>query len=188
MAENLKTTKYNDNTAIHNITNGTEWKTTLDGAYTYYNHDIAQKDTLGSLYNYYAVETDKLCPNGWHVPTDNEWKTLEGTVDSQYGVGNTVWDNSDWRGQDAGEKLKSGEKWFYGGTGTDDYGFSAIAGGDIDGQSGEFERTGEWGTWWAAKNGDEAEIYRRYITNQNENIARYSSNPRSGYSIRCIKD
>lgn len=188
LVENLKTTKFNDGSNIPNVVANNEWNTITTAAYTWYENDIANKDSYGALYNYYAVESDKLCPTGWHVATDNEWKQLEGSVDSQYEVGNTEWDKTEWRGQDAGVKLKSREQWLYGGVGTDNFGFSALPGGDIDGQSGAFERVGEWGTWWVAKDGTETDVYRRYLTNHEDKIARFPSNPRSGYSVRCIKD
>ncbi|MGC3978546.1 MAG: fibrobacter succinogenes major paralogous domain-containing protein [Paludibacteraceae bacterium] len=77
MAENLKTTKYNDGTAIPNVTNNDTWWSSTTGAYCWYNNDISNKATYGALYNWYAVNTGKLAPKGWHVPTDAEWTTLE---------------------------------------------------------------------------------------------------------------
>jgi uncharacterized protein (TIGR02145 family) len=76
MAENLKTTRYNDGTAIPNVTAMllgmvNYW---CIGAY-YNNNDPANNTTYGKLYNWYAVNTGKLAPAGWHVPTDAEWTT-----------------------------------------------------------------------------------------------------------------
>jgi len=77
MAENLKTTKYNDGTAIPNVTVITDWAGLTDGAYCWYDNDeTTYKAIYGALYNGYAVNTGKLCPVGWHVPSDAEWTTL----------------------------------------------------------------------------------------------------------------
>ena len=73
---NLKTTKYNDGTSIPNVTNDTSWSNLTTGAYCWYNNDVSYKNPYGALYNWYAVNTGKLAPKGWHVPSDAEWTTL----------------------------------------------------------------------------------------------------------------
>lgn len=190
LADNLKTTKYNDGETILTITDDTEWKNATQGAMCYYANDFENEETYGALYNFYTVETDKLCPEGWHVATDNEWKELEGYVDSEYGIGNSVWDTEGWRGSDVGVKLKSDKGWLGGSeqNGTDNYGFGGLPGGAREGISGEFQRVEEWGLWWSSKNADETNVYRRYLGNHDDNIARFSSDPQSGYSVRCIKN
>ena len=77
MTENLKTTKYNDGTDIAFITDSLGWLNDQLGAYTWFHNDIDYKNVYGALYNWYAVNTTKLCPNGWHAPTEDEWITLE---------------------------------------------------------------------------------------------------------------
>ncbi|MBL0286085.1 MAG: fibrobacter succinogenes major paralogous domain-containing protein [Bacteroidetes bacterium] len=76
MMENLKTTKYNDGTAIPNVTSNTEWGALNTGAWCYYSNDANNNNTYGKLYNWYSVNTGRLAPNGWHVPTDIEWLEL----------------------------------------------------------------------------------------------------------------
>ena len=77
MVENLKTTRYNDGTAIPLVTDGTAWAALTTPGYCWYNNDSATyKNTYGALYNWYAVNTGKLAPTGWHVPTDSEWTVL----------------------------------------------------------------------------------------------------------------
>ena len=77
MVENLKTTKYNDGTAIPLVTDNTAWGALTTPGYCWYNNDSATyKNTYGALYNWYAVNTGKLAPTGWHVPTDSEWTVL----------------------------------------------------------------------------------------------------------------
>ncbi|HOW40467.1 MAG TPA: fibrobacter succinogenes major paralogous domain-containing protein [Bacteroidales bacterium] len=76
MAENLKTTKYNDGSDIPNVTDNTAWGLLSSGAYSEYNNDPLLVNTYGRLYNWHAVNTNLLCPTGWHVPTDTEWANL----------------------------------------------------------------------------------------------------------------
>jgi uncharacterized protein (TIGR02145 family) len=75
-AQNLDVSKYNDNTPISNITDQTQWVDATEGAWAYYNNDAAVGALHGKLYNWYTVETGKLCPEGWHIPSSNEWNTL----------------------------------------------------------------------------------------------------------------
>ena len=76
MAENLKTTKFNDGAAIPNVIDNFSWMILETPSYSWFNHDINNKNIYGGLYNWYTVNTGKLCPAGWHVPSDTEWTTL----------------------------------------------------------------------------------------------------------------
>ena len=78
MAENLKTTKYNDGTSIPYVTDNWEWYNLTTPAYCWKNNDPeANKNIYGAMYNWYAVNTGKLCPAGWHVSTKPDWETLK---------------------------------------------------------------------------------------------------------------
>src|ERR1035437_7342214 len=78
MKENLKTTKYNDGTSIPNVVSQTTWAALTTPAYCWYNNDIVTyKDTYGALYNGFTINTGKICPVGWHVPSHDEWTTSE---------------------------------------------------------------------------------------------------------------
>lgn len=72
MAKNLASTKYNDGVSISNTS-----FCGSSGAYCYLENNIGNANTYGVLYNWHAVKTGKLCPQGWHIPTDNEWAILE---------------------------------------------------------------------------------------------------------------
>lgn len=76
MAENLKTTKYNDGAAIPYVVDNFSWMILETPSYSWFNHDVNNKNIYGGLYNWYTVNTGKLCPAGWHVPSDTEWTTL----------------------------------------------------------------------------------------------------------------
>jgi uncharacterized protein (TIGR02145 family) len=78
MAENLKVTHYNDGSEIPNITNNGEWNGLSSGAYGDYDNNPPNSETYGRLYNWYTVDDDRgVCPEGWHVPSDEEIKQLE---------------------------------------------------------------------------------------------------------------
>ena len=76
MAENLKTTKYNDGTDIPYVTDYSTWLGLKTGAYCWPKNDFNNKDIYGGLYNWYTISTGKLCPKGWHIPSYEEWTTL----------------------------------------------------------------------------------------------------------------
>jgi uncharacterized protein (TIGR02145 family) len=95
--ENLKTTKYNDGTTIPNITDNEVWANLTTPGYCWYDNDASTfKAIYGALYNWYAVNTGKLCPLGWHIPTRDDYTTLMLFLDTD-----GTWDNND-----AGGKLK----------------------------------------------------------------------------------
>jgi uncharacterized protein (TIGR02145 family) len=101
MAENLRTTKFNDGS---NMT---------AGAYYWYNNDpVSFKDTYGALYNWYAVNTGKLCPTGWNVPSDEEFKQLEMALGMSRASADTSYVDFDvygmgFRGTDQGTQMKA---------------------------------------------------------------------------------
>ena len=187
MAENLRTTTYNNGTEIPDITGNITWVGLSSGAYCWYNNNKSNAATSGALYNWYAVNTGNLCPNGWRVPTDEEWKYLEGYVDTRYGVGDPVWNNSRWRGQDAGQRLKATSGWESGGNGTDDLGFSAVAGGERI-SNGRFFLLGSSGFWWSRTAFDESAAWYRCLVFCSEDVHRDIHPKRLGFSVRCLRD
>jgi len=75
--ENLRTTTLNDGTDIPLVTDNTEWAALSTMAYSWYdNNSSAYKNVYGALYNWYTVNTGKLCPEGWHVPSHSEFVVL----------------------------------------------------------------------------------------------------------------
>jgi uncharacterized protein (TIGR02145 family) len=78
MAENLRATKYNDGKPIPLVTDNATWGSLTTSGYCWRDNDsVKYKNTDGALYNWYAVNSGKLCPTGWHVPGDQDWTTLE---------------------------------------------------------------------------------------------------------------
>jgi uncharacterized protein (TIGR02145 family) len=128
-----------------------------------------------------------ICPSGWHLPTDEEWKILEGIADSQYEIGNTIWNNSNsFRGFDAGKNLKSTSGWSANGNGTDIYGFTAISGG-YWWQNGFFENA-NFGIYWTSTLSNQSLPWYRGFRMDMNGVARFTFDGVNGYSVRCLKD
>jgi uncharacterized protein (TIGR02145 family) len=178
MAENLKSTHYADGDPIPLITDVLDWTATEEGAYCFYNNnEMEYGKTYGALYNWIAVDDSRnVCPGGWHVPSNMDWVIL---ID--FAGGNDV----------AGAKLKEvgDSHWFNNSYSTDEFGFTALPGGDRN-QTGGFGNITHNGKWWTA---DVAEVFptqRWYyqIDGSGFNIAKLRWFPNAGYSVRCVKD
>jgi len=129
-----------------------------------------------------------ICPPGWHLPTDEEWKVLEGAVDKQYGIGDPDWDLSGYRGYDAGTNLKTTSGWYFGGNGsTDLFGFSGLPGGYRP-SSGYFGIIGYYGYWWASTESSSYFAWNRNLGYNYPEVDRYYYYKESGYSARCLRD
>ena len=142
MTENLRTTKYSDGNAIPNITDNTAWSNLSTGAWCNYDNSSSNGITYGKLYNWYAVNTSKLCPTGWHVPTDAEWTVLTGYLT-----------NNGHSGAE-GTALKATSGWSSV-NGTDDYGYYGWLGlpGGYRHNYGSFDYIGSIGYWWSSSLG-----------------------------------
>jgi len=187
MAENLKTTTYNNGTKILYVTKDSAWTSLSNDAYCWYNNNENNVKTYGALYNWYAVNTGNLCPDGWRVPSDEEWKYLEGYVDTQYGVGNPIWNSTGGQGSDASQRLKATSGWKSGGNGTDSFGFSALPGGERLSR-GRFFIVGCNGFWWSSSEYNTSYAWYRSIIYSIDNIIRNGHDKRFGFSIRCLRD
>jgi uncharacterized protein (TIGR02145 family) len=185
MVENLKTTKYNDNSAIPNVTGNAAWVALTTPGYAWYSNDAAYyKPISGALYNWHAVKTGKLCPTGWHVPTDADFNALEiglGLPQAQA----DVWG---WRGTDHGKQLKNTTGWNAGENGTNTSGFSAIPGGYRYYADGTFASAGTIGYWWSATEHDAARGWYRRLDGNNNGVYKASTDKKAGKSVRCIKN
>jgi uncharacterized protein (TIGR02145 family) len=159
-----------------------------------YDDDHSKCDEYGGLYQwnemmqYITQQGAKgICPNGWHIPTDEEWKILEGTVDSQYPVGDPEWDELGYRGFDAGKNMKSTYGWSNNGNGTDLYGFEAIPAG-IRGSGGVFGGLDSHVYWWSSSEFSGSYAWLRYLYYDYDRSHRNYGGETIGRSVRCIKD
>jgi uncharacterized protein (TIGR02145 family) len=175
MGQNLKTTKYNDGKPIPLVTVNNTWGSLKTSAYCWYNNDIGYKNPYGALYNWYAVNTGKLCPVGWHVPTDAEW-----TILTNYLGGESV----------AGGKLKEigTIHWLSPNEGaTNETGFTALPGGwrNTDGTS---IFIGILGSFWSYTEDIISLHWVRHLSIDNGNANRSDNNNNYGFSVRCVRD
>jgi uncharacterized protein (TIGR02145 family) len=107
---NLDVTTYSDGTPIPQVTSQSEWINLTTGAWCYYNNDPANGEIYGKLYNYYAVEGKhdndpntpykQLAPNGWHIPSNDEWRELVNHLDTNANGGSNYYNQS-------GSKMKT---------------------------------------------------------------------------------
>ncbi len=187
--ENLRTTTLNDGQEIINTPDDEDWLYQTAPAYSWYENHPAHASGFGALYNWFAIDTGRLCPAGWRVPTDEDWKILEGNVDSEYGQLDPEWDREGHRGYDAGAQLKSTSGWdVYGNgiNGFDSFGFTALPAG-FRASNGFFSGTHGLTQFWLADDYSEMRAWRRILNHDNDMVARYPSSKASGYSVRCIR-
>ena len=178
MAENLRATKFNDNTNISLITDYKIWDTLSAPAYCWYGNSTYYKDPYGGLYNGYAITTNKLCPIGWHIPSMIEWKIL---IDYCGGL------------EFAGIKLKEQGKrhWIDDFNATNLTGFTALPGGVRYAlkKKVDFTGIGSEGVWWSSTlESDKYNSYRGLNISFTSNVFLHSLIFKCGYSVRCIMD
>jgi uncharacterized protein (TIGR02145 family) len=186
---NLKVTKYNDGTSIPDSTNST-WGTAAIGARTEYvgvgTPSSGYVGTYGYLYNWYAAaDTRKLCPAGWHVPTDGQWTALiQFLVPSE-----TLSTSSTTQSLTAGRLMKKNDALWSTNTGTNTSGFSALPGGYRAGNSGGISTMA---FFWSATqdnvNVNNAWNRNLFTLNQVFRDNNYIGTKSVGYSIRCLMD
>ena len=209
MAENLRTAHYRNGDIIATGLSDTQWSRTTEGAYAVSPHSITEgldsyEEVVlayGKLYNWHAVSDNRgLCPEGWRIPSDQDWTQLVDFAVSQ-GFPNEV-ENP----QGAGNALKSrrqvnsqlGEPWatdehprwnphvtHYG---TNELGFSGLPGGSRS-FSGFYTVPGEYGYWWSSSEHPSVDDvwYQRLSFNLGSAI-RHDGFYRHGWSVRCLKD
>ena len=188
MAENLKVTHYNNGEDILSITtNGSS------GGANAYNNDPLNLDNYGMLYNWHAVNNSNgICPDGWHVPTDEEFMELE------MELGMPEWEVSqeDWRGNlsgidhNVGGKLKSTTgDWFQSNQGaTNESGFTALPAGTRIYNSNIYTALGNSAFIWTSGEVDWSNGWYRQIYYGYKTIKRDYTNKNSGLSVRCVAD
>lgn len=189
MAENLKTTRYSDGSYLArsvSLLDTVNWK--IRGTYcTYDNDDKAP----GLLYNWYAIQNSSgIAPEGWHVPTDTDWKTLEMELGMDYSGTDSIF----WRGKDIGDKLKEiGSKYWYQYENiwnSNKSGFSAMAGGcrTFNNQWSLPYGLNYMGFWWSSTTFTNNLAWFRYLDYKSSGICRYYGPLTYGFSIRCVKN
>ena len=175
MAENLRTARYRDGIAIPNVQDNAEWENVTTGAWSNYNHDTVNDSMYGKLYNWYAVDDSLgICPEGWHVPSDDEWSELIDTVGGDKNAGCTMKETgtSHWESPNTCATNKSG--------------FTGLPGGYRD-PSG-FVNLGRHGAWWSTAENNAERGWFRTLNYNNSNVYRLFQSKTNGISVRCVRD
>jgi uncharacterized protein (TIGR02145 family) len=175
MAKNLQTTKYNDGSQIPRISDDVTWINMVTGAYCYYGNDSASYADYGPLYNWVAVKTGKICPTGWHVPSDAEWTILEEYLGGYLVAGGALKESgtAHWASPNTAASNSSG--------------FTALPGGMRSGNSGSFESIKSSGTWWTTT-ADTVFVQARQMVYIAAGVSTIYIKERHGCSVRCLKD
>ena len=176
MAENLKTSTLSDGTEIPEVPDATDWNELTTPGHCWYNNDeAANKDIYGALYNYYAVNSGKLCPSGWHVPSRDEWEQLRDVL------GDTL---------TGGGKLKEEGTlhWNSPNTGAvNSTGFTALPAG-IRYFEGTFNSASFFTSFWSATESDNNKAWYMSLYYSDAAVVIHNTSKKDGFSIRCIKD
>ena len=189
MAENLRTAHYQNGDQIPEVKESGPWGALNTGAFCWYNNDSAKYDCpYGRLYNWFAaVDARKLCPVGWRIPSDEDWKVLE----RQMGIKESEINNSRYRGEVeiAGNKLKSNAiVWDVPNTGSsNESGFSALPAG-ARWPDGSFIVFGERIEWWSTTVFSSESSWKRALSTKFSGIYRVNGTKVVGISVRCLKD
>ena len=197
--ENLRSESYENGDAIPANLSDYEWEFTTSGAVAVYGEDagcnnyspdidacdLAQSlNEYGRLYNWYAVDDARgLCPSGWHIPTDEEWMTMEMAL----GMSESEANDTGWRGTDQGTQMKTDYGWYNGGNGSILERLFRFAGRlPLPQWTLQLRWRPRLLVEFLAHAGSFA--WFRYLSSSNEDVNRYFTSQRYGFSVRCVRD
>jgi len=197
MAENLNTSRYADGSAIPLVADSADWtKLEVDEkAYCWFDNSDSMRNIYGALYSWAAASGGQqvmegealqgLCPDGWHLPSDEDWKTLEAFL----GMGANELDRKDWRGEGVASALKEQgySHWDFPNEGDNSSGFTALPNG-FRSTNGSFYAY--YGAFWTA-NEDPSSVdlaWFRSMLSQREKVLRERDFKGSGFAVRCVQD
>jgi len=187
MIENLKTTHYSDNTDIPMVSDSAAWRNLVTPGYCWYNNDsTTNKNVFGALYNWYTVDAGKLAPQGWHVPDETDWTTLENNVtDLLYASGSlakilaatTNWNRSLNMGSIGfNPVINNSSK------------FTALPGGSRENYIHSFNSIDSTGVWWSATSKSDTTALSMVMKCDQSSVIRFNKKKWNGFSVRCVKD
>jgi uncharacterized protein (TIGR02145 family) len=147
---------------------------------------LPKANKYGALYNWYAVNTYRLAPKGWHIPTNQEWSTLQDNVSQYYYLSGSLAKilaaTSNWEkttsnlsvGSDLSKNNSSG--------------FAALPGGYRANTTSRFAMIGEQSIWWAANAYNDQKAWCIYLVYNLTTVDKAYKPSQCGFSVRCIKD
>jgi uncharacterized protein (TIGR02145 family) len=176
MSKNLDVEKFRNGDPIPHAKTDEEWEKAGESkqpAWCYYDNDPANGAKYGKLYNWYAVNDRRgLAPEGWHVPSDEQWDVLIKYLRGKNGDG---------------KKMKSTSGWNNNGNGTNESGFSGLPGGGRD-YDGTFDYVGDYGFWWSSTEAIRSVPGIAFLITSMIMHSRGSSYKGGGFSVRCLRD
>ena len=195
--ENAEMVTYRDGTDITQVTDPTQWSNLTTGAWCYYDND----PTKGKLYNWYAVmgihDTDPNTPNkefapeGWHVPSDAEWTTLENyLIANGYNYDGTITANKIAKAMSSTTGWNSSTE--PGAPGNDQStnnssGFNAFPEGGRA-NYGSFSDEGSSAVFWSSTEDNASYAWDRNLYYNNSYLDRYNYYKQGGFSVRFVRD
>ena len=195
MKENLKTTTYRNGVPIPNVVDSLQWGSITYGAYVWYDNDISWKEPYGGLYNWFTgIDTNGLCPEGWHVPSHDEWLALTDFIgDWIPPYGDMLKSCRQVNSPLGGDCLTSEHpRWeaygdYYG---TDDFGFSGLPGGNRYFEDGLFSFIGEVGFYWSTTEFPSVQNAAQLtaLLYNYDLVAHSYRHHNEGFSVRCLKN
>lgn len=192
MVENLQVTHYRNGDLIPEVRDAREWDALETGAWCTYDNDPANAETYGLLYNWFAVNDPRdIAPDGWRVPSDDDWKQLEMTL----GMDPAALDGWGFRGTDEGNKMKAigtlddgTGLWTSPSSGaTNESCFSALPGGWRI-YTGVFYSIGNGATFWSSTEYGDVRAWSRSLNHEFAHVIRTYGFKGRGFSIRCVKN
>jgi uncharacterized protein (TIGR02145 family) len=188
MAENLRTTRYRNGDPIPNVKGDDQWTGLRTGAWAHYENDPKYEVPYGNVYNWYTVKDPrKVCPAGWHVPTDGEWQQMEAAL----GMPTVELGQEGYRGaaQNVGGEMKASTLWNSPHTGANNQsGFSGLPGGGRFNFDSSFYTLGFTGYWWSASESGAESAWTRYLSKHLAGVYRNDGYKRGGFCVRCVRD
>ncbi len=148
----------------------------------WYDNTSDYGDIYGRLYTWEAAIS--ACPNGWHLPSDEEWKTFEMAL----GMSQSEADEAGYRGTDQGKQMKATSGWNNNGNGTNTSGFTALPGG-YRSVNGSFNNLGYIASWWSSSEYTSLDPWYRILSYDYGLVSRRNNGGKMfGRSVRCLKD
>ncbi|MCU0371780.1 MAG: fibrobacter succinogenes major paralogous domain-containing protein [Ignavibacteria bacterium] len=173
MSENLNVERYRNGDPIPQVQDKEEWNKLTTGAWCWYDNDEGNGSSYGKLYNWYAVSDSRgLAPEGWHIPTDEEWTILTDKLGGAL---------------TCGTQMKASSGWDENFSGDNKSGFSALPCGYRT-HDGYFSNKGRNALFWTATEFNSERVWFRNIIGSIPDVYRPNYDKNFGLSVRCVKD
>lgn len=174
MMRNLNTATYRNGDPIEEVKEDSLWQTTSKGAWCFYDNDPENEEIYGRLYNWYAINDERgICPQGWRVPSEQDWEDLISYLGTEDSAGGFLKDTLYWEGKNAGANNETG--------------FSAVPSG-YRLTDGSFLNKGIIATYWTSEKGNGNNAWDRFLISKTPFVGRSQYAYENGFSCRCIKE